>query len=131
MKNILTLITTVICLLASTNQLKAQNLQFNSAVFNEYGPVSTTAATVPADVFTGELVVGANQILKITGASVSRTTGPTGAGYVRINGHVFNSSPVELYLPSGSYEITFTNVALSIGGDVSALITGVLYDIVP
>ncbi len=131
MKTILTLITTVICLFAATNQLKAQNLQFNSAVFNEYGPVSTTAATVPSDVYTGTLVVGANQVLKITGASVSRITGPNGAGYIRINGNVLSYSPVEWYLPSGSYEITFTNVSLSIGGDVSALITGVLYDIVP
>jgi hypothetical protein len=52
-------------------QLQAQNLQFNSAVFNEYGPFPGDGDAV-TPFHTVQIVVGANQVLKL---NVVRATG--------------------------------------------------------
>jgi hypothetical protein len=118
----------------------AQNLQFNQAVFNTYGP-GNADGNAATPMFTGTLVVGANQILKITGVRctsintvISGSTIPN-YGSLSINDHLLYGYNVndELWLPSGSYvikglEYTPTNQT---NGAYRGLITGILYDIVP
>lgn len=129
----------------------AQNLQFNSAVFYEYGGGMATGTSIANVVTTGTLTVAANQVLKITqvggsigapnfGVNCFNVTG----GLVLINdkivGFMFTNGTIsELYLPTGTYTVGFTdsmNTAITTTfpacvGEVKGYISGVLYDIVP
>ena len=129
-------------LILSTN-LSAQNLQFNQAIFNTYGP-GNADGNQSTPIFTGSLVVGANQVLKITSWSCSSlncinssvsTTPSLYLGLLAINDfHYLGSSldPKELWLPTGSYSIKgYEYNTVTLGGSFRGLISGILYDIVP
>ena len=142
MRTIQILTLTTCCLLISFYSY-SQNLQFNSAVFNEYGGGQATGDLYHNIVTTGVLTVGANQVLKITSAGGS--VGLPDAFYpliaVTINDKTICSElggPIELYLPAGSYQVGFTDTNTPVlttgsgwGGEVKGYISGVLYDIVP
>jgi hypothetical protein len=134
MKHIFTsLLMAVLFFGSGLNETKAQNLQFNSAVFYEYGPVSTNAANTVSIIYTGELVVGSNQVLKISSSGANAVAGSAITfSFLRINGHYIGNTNGggEIYLPAGNYVVTFTNNAGQ-SGQISAFISGVLYDIVP
>lgn len=103
----------------------AQNLQFNSAVFYEYGGGMTDGGNANV-ITTGSLVVASNQVLKIT--SAKGTVGSIGgSSYFLINNRWVDG---ELYLPAGTYQISITDFYGS-SGEVKGYISGVLYDIVP
>ncbi len=140
------LITLAICCFMLSSFSHAQNLQFNSAVFYEYGGGQATGDLYHNIVTTGSLTVGANQVLKIT--SVGGSVGLPGAFVplcaVTINEKAINSinggGPIEVYLPSGTYEVGFTDTNSPIlgsstvsgwTGEVKGYISGILYDIVP
>jgi len=113
----------------------AQNLQFNAAVFYEYGGGIANGDGSFDVVTTGTLSVGANQVLKITSAG-GTIGGPSNlypVSYVLINGRVISINNVgnETFLPTGSYTVGFTDVFLSYTGEVKGFISGVLYDVVP
>jgi hypothetical protein len=118
----------------------AQNLQFNQAVFNTYGP-GNADGNAATPMFTGTLVVGANQILKITGVRCTSINTVIGGstipnyGSLSINDHLLYGYNVndELWLPSGSYVIKGLeyNPTNQTNGAYRGLITGILYDIVP
>ena len=111
----------------------AQNLQFNSAIYNEYGGGLSNGNSVFDIVTSGTLTVGLNQVLKVTSIG-GNITGSTGiqATYATINEKVvsFNNLGNELYLPTGIYIIGFTDFP-SYAGEVKGYISDVLYDIVP
>lgn len=121
-------------------QIKAQNLQFNSAVFNEYGPFPGDGDAV-TPFHTVQIVVGANQVLKLnlvraTGINVYFPTAPTGISaivnsiYVSINDNYIIAGSEELFLPTGTYTFKFFELAPFLG-TWKGLINGILYDIVP
>jgi hypothetical protein len=124
-----------------TESAFAQNLQFNQAIFNTYGP-GNADGNQSTPMFTGSLVVGSNQVLKITSGNCSSLnhlqTGSTTpfayTGILAINDmhglSGFNS--VELWLPAGTYSIKgFEFSSNSTGGSFKGMISGILYDIVP
>jgi hypothetical protein len=125
----------------SSLQLQAQNLQFNSAVFNEYGPFPGDGDPV-TPFHTAQIVVGANQVLKLncvrgTGINVYNSTNPTLIFPVysvlssSINDNWVNFGTDEnLYLPTGTYTFKFFDQAALLGS-YKGLINGILYDIVP
>ena len=126
----------------SSLQLQAQNLQFNSAVFNEYGPFPGDGNTV-TPFHTAQIVVGANQVLKLntvraTGINVYQANNPSvifpilaTVSFSAINDNWVNWSVDEtLYLPTGSYTFKFFEQG-SYLGTWKGLINGILYDIVP
>jgi hypothetical protein len=150
MKTIQTLTLTACCLLISFYYY-AQNLQFNSAVFYEYGGGQATGTSVANVVTTGTLTVAANQVLKITqvGGSIGAPNFVANCftsygGHVLINdkivGFMVANGPLsELYLPTGEYTVGFTD-SMNFGvtatnpacvGEVKGYISGILYDIVP
>jgi hypothetical protein len=123
-----------------TESAFGQNLQFNQAIFNTYGP-GNADGNAATPMFTGILVVGANQILKVTGVSCTSVNSTSSGitipqtGYMTINNHniVSLALNLELWLPSGSYvikglESVPTNQT---SGTYQGLITGILYDVVP
>jgi hypothetical protein len=126
----------------SSLQLQAQNLQFNSAIFNEYGPFPGDGnANTPFH--TAQIVVGPNQVLKLivvraTGINVYQANNPSFIfsfqqviGILTINDNWVNWAADEtLYLPTGSYTFKFFEQA-SYLGTFKGLINGILYDIVP
>jgi hypothetical protein len=123
----------------------AQNLQFNSAVFYEYGGGQAISNAYTNIVTTGVIVVGVNQVLKVTsaGGSVGLPDSFFPGAYVTINEKTINNlgGPVEIYLPSGTYNVGITDsptIASTSGGiisywtgEVKGYISGILYDIVP
>ncbi len=123
-------------------QLQAQNLQFNSAVFNEYGPFPGDGNTV-TPFHTAQIVVGANQVLKLnsirtTGINIYIASNPTtifnvfpSSTYPSINDNWINYGLDEdLFLPTGSYTFKFFESPNYLG-TWKGLINGILYDIVP
>ncbi len=116
----------------------AQNLQFNQAIFNTYGP-GNADGNQGTPMFTGSLVVGSNQVLKITSGNCSSVnvnlSGQTviSSGSLTINDHINNFNyGTELWLPAGTYTVkgyeAFSNTT---NGSFKGLISGILYDIVP
>lgn len=126
----------------SSLQLQAQNLQFNSAVFNEYGPFPGDGDPV-TPFHTVQIVVGANQVLKLisvraTGINLYQATNPNivtpispTSAFSSINDNFVNWTTDEnLYLPSGTYTFKFFEAPILLG-TFKGLINGILYDIVP
>jgi hypothetical protein len=126
----------------SSLQLQAQNLQFNSAVFNEYGPFPGDGDPV-TPFHTAQIVVGANQVLKLncvrgTGINVYNSTNPTLifpvynllSSSINDNYCGISSTTEELVLPTGTYTFKFFDQAALLGS-YKGLINGILYDIVP
>ena len=125
---------------AKTENSLAQNLQFNQAIFNTYGP-GNADGNLTTPLFNASLVVGPNQILKITSSSVFSANGLANT----VNGAVFasitvndcaigiNSSPIsETWLPTGTYTIKATETGTYFtSGSYKGMISGILYDIVP
>jgi hypothetical protein len=129
MRTIQILTLTACCLLISFYSY-SQNLQFNSAVFNEYGGGFGNSDPYFDVVTIGTLTVGANQVLKITNAG-GAIGGPNNflpVLYVLINGKVITGN--ETYLPAGTYSVGFSDYS-TMTGEVKGFISGVLYDIVP
>jgi hypothetical protein len=142
------LITLAICCLLLSSFSQAQNLQFNSAVFYEYEGGQATGDQFHNIVINDVLTVGANQVLKITsiGGSVGLPDSFSPYVEVTINEKAINymgsggRAPIELYLPSGTYNIGVTDspapytTSAGLGffsGEVKGYISGILYDIVP
>jgi hypothetical protein len=139
MKTIKILTFTACCFLISFYSF-SQNLQFNSAVFYEYVGGAPDADNYLDIVASGTLIVGANQVLKITSAGGSAAmctataAGFFSIGYVLINEKVIAAPTniIELYLPQGNYNVGFSDSAGSGSScSVKGYISGVLYDIVP
>jgi hypothetical protein len=126
--------------LLKTENTFAQNLQFNQAIFNTYGP-GNADGNAATPMFTGTLVVGANQVLKVTGVNCSSVNSTSSGitllqhGYMTINNHSITGSSfnLELWLPSGSYVITGieSTPTNQNNGAYRGVITGILYDVVP
>ncbi len=123
-------------------QVKAQNLQFNSAIFNEYGPFPGDGNTI-TPFHTVHIVVGPNQVLKlniirVTGINVYTSNNPSqifgstlGTTPSLINDNWVNYGTDEnLYLPTGTYTFKFFESPTFLG-TWKGLINGILYDIVP
>jgi hypothetical protein len=146
MKTIQTLTLTACCLLISFYSY-SQNLQFNSAVFYEYGGGMADGTSVANVVTTGTFTVGANQVLKVTqvGGSVGSpdfNQSCISGGYILINDVVvgfihnaYTNGVTELYFPTGVYNVGYTDIpnilSPSCTGEVKGYISGILYDIVP
>lgn len=114
------------------NETKAQNLQFNSAVFYEYEGGQANGNSTSDIVLTAPLIVEGNQVLKITYA-YSTVGGPANilfGQYVTINGKVSLPAVGEIYLPSGTYEVGFSDIS-GLTSEVKGVVSGILYDIVP
>lgn len=120
----------------------AQNLEFNQAVFYTFGPGNADGNTL-TPMFSETLVVGTNQVLKITStncssinATISGLQGIT-VGILAINDFHFSNSSVvpgqlEWWLPAGTYTIKgFEFFNSQTGGPFKGMISGILYDIVP
>ena len=134
MRTIQILILTACCLLISFYSY-SQNLQFNSAVFYEYGGGFGNSDPYFDVVTTGTLSVGANQVLKITsaGGAIGGPVNLVQVLYVLINGRIIPMNYTggnDTYLPTGTYSVGFTDYA-AYPGEVKGFISGVLYDIVP
>ena len=120
----------------STN-LSAQNLQFNQAIFNTYGP-GNADGNLSTPMFTGTLTVGSNQVIKITSTGCSSlnsinsgTPTPIEWGVILING-IGQNDWGEVWLPSGTYTLTGHELfATESSGSFRGMISGILYDIVP
>ena len=114
----------------------AQNLQFNSAVFYEYGGGNTIGNSNIDIVTTGTLTVNSSQVLKITSMGGSIQNGPTLItsalifGFINQRGIGNANEVTEVYLPSGTYNVGFADYP-GVFGEVKGYISGVLYDIVP
>lgn len=120
----------------------AQNLQFNQAIFNTYGP-GNADGNQSTPMFTGSLVVGSNQVLKITSGNCSslnylQTGSTTPIPYIGIltindlHDGITGFDSVELWLPAGTYSIKgFEPNTVSSVGSFKGMISGILYDIVP
>jgi hypothetical protein len=125
-----------------TESAFAQNLQFNQAIFNTYGP-GNADGNQSTPMFTGSLVVGSNQVLKITSGNCSslnyvQTGGSTPGlimGILVIDDFHYQLgalNQMELWLPTGTYTIKgYEHSSVIIGGSFKGMISGVLYDIVP
>ena len=128
-------------IIIKSQNIAAQNLQFNQAIFNTYGP-GNPDANQSTPMFTGSLVVGANQVLKITSAtcaSINASLSGSGSipfvGILTINDFHYQLAGLyqtEIWLPTGTYSIKGFESSPSVtGGSFKGLISGVLYDIVP
>ena len=126
-------------LIIKSQNIAAQNLQFNQAVFNMYGPGNADGNNA-TPMFTGSLIVGANQVLKITyincssdNAIVNGILGQPQNGWLTINSiATIVNDDTELWLPTGTYTIAGREMSsVYNGGEYKGLISGVLYDIVP
>ncbi len=124
-----------------TESAFAQNLQFNQAIFNTYGP-GNADANAATPLFTGTLVVGQDQVLKITSGACSSINAIVSAGApgipfmgtLSINDFHYQLTALnqmELWLPTGTYTVKgYENSNVS-GGAFKGMISGILYDIVP
>jgi hypothetical protein len=124
MRTIQTLTLTACCLLISFYSY-SQNLQFNSAVYYEYGGGISDGDVIVEIVTTGTLVVLPNQVLKITNSAGS-TEG------IYLTGILINEKALgggDIYLPAGEYTVGIPDSYVV--GEVRGYISGVLYDIVP
>ena len=122
-------LTLTFCFLLISFYSYSQNLQFNSAVYYEYGGGISNGNEYLDIITSGTLTVGPNQVLKITAAGGS-IGGPNNydiVSFPSINGRTLS---VETYLPSGTYTIGFSDIPYEIG-EVKGYISGVLYDIIP
>ena len=126
-------------LIIKSQNIAAQNLQFNQAVFNMYGPGNADGNNA-TPMFTGSLVVGANQVLKITylncssdNAIVNGILSQPQIGWLTINSiSTLTNGATELWLPTGTYTIAGREQSSAFnGGEYKGLISGILYDIVP
>ena len=125
-----------------TESTFAQNLQFNQAIFNTYGP-GNADGNAATPMFTGTLVVGSNQVLKVTSggcSSVNAITSPGAPGIPYMGILAINDihyqlaalNQMEIWLPSGTYSIKGYESSSNISsGLFKGVISGVLYDIVP
>jgi hypothetical protein len=128
-------------LILSLQNTNAQNLQFNQAVFNTYGP-GNADGNAATPLFTGSLVVGVNQVIKITSGACSSINAIVSAGApgipfmgtLSINDFHYQLAALnqmELWLPTGTYTVKgYENSNVS-GGAFKGMISGILYDIVP
>jgi hypothetical protein len=103
-------------------------------VFYEYGGGMADGDNYIDVITTGNLTVGANQVLKVTSAG-GTIGGPNNlwpVAYVLINDKCVsvNNAGNENYLPTGTYTVGFTDF-INYSGEVKGYISGVLYDIVP
>jgi len=119
----------------STN-LSAQNLQFNQVVHYTYGPGNADGNTI-TPMFTGTLIVGSSQVLKITYANntsvnaIQNGTQVITGGILLIDG-ILSAITTDYWLPSGTYPVAGHEIASYItSGSFKGLISGILYDIVP
>ena len=103
----------------------AQNLQFNSAVFYEYGGGISDGDEIAEIVTLGTLIVASNKVLKITNIAGYITNFTLTAAF--INEKALGGG--DIYLPSGTYSIGFGDSYYP--GEIKGYISGVLYDIVP
>jgi hypothetical protein len=123
------------CLLISFYSY-SQNLQFNSAVFYEYGGGNEIGSSNIDIVTTGTLTVNSSQVLKITSMGGSIQNGVTLItsalvfGFINQRGIGNANEVTEVYLPSGTYNVGFSDLP-GASGEVKGYISGVLYDIVP
>ncbi len=120
-------------------QVKAQNLQFNSAIFNEYGPFPGDGDPV-TPFHTVQIVVGPNQVLKlnivrVTGINLYTSNNPSlilsgvsSGSVVAINDNFTYGE--NMYIPTGTYTFKFFESPTFLG-TWKGLINGILYDIVP
>ena len=122
-------------LILSTN-LSAQNLQFNQVVHYTYGPGNADGNT-QTPMFTGTLIVGPSQVLKITSAGCSSInaimsgTQVLVAGLILIDDNISTTS-TDIWLPSGTYPVAGHELGSTVtSGSFKGLISGILYDIVP
>ena len=125
----------------SSLQLQAQNLQFNSAVFNEYGPFPGDG-NQNTPFHTAQIVVGPNQVFKLnqmtaTGIDVYQQSTPSSITHVYpilsvyINDMmIYNTAEGRIMLPTGTYTLTFYD-QFSYLGNYKGFLSGILYDIVP
>jgi hypothetical protein len=124
-----------------TKNIFGQNLQFNQAVFNTYGP-GNADGNQSTPMFTGSLVVGANQVLKITSGGCSSVNAVLSGqppipyvGMLSINDFHWQQSSLnqlELWLPTGTYTVKgYESSAINSRGSFTGMISGILYDIVP
>jgi hypothetical protein len=121
-------------------------------VFYEYGGGMADGNSIANVVTTGSIVVSASQVLKVTqvGGSIGASSftpmcyNLTGAMVLindKVVGHLTPTGILsELYLPSGTYSIGFTDALSGTAagvtfpactGEVKGYISGILYDIVP
>ena len=128
-------------LILSLQNTFAQNLQFNQAIFNTYGP-GNADGNAATPLFTGTLVVGANQVVKITSGACSSINAITSAGApaipfmgtLSINDFHYQLAALnqmELWLPTGTYSVKGYEISNVSGGAFKGMISGILYDIVP
>jgi hypothetical protein len=130
MKYIFTSLLMAVLLIGSSfNEIKAQNLQFNSAVFNEYGPANGNGNNYSDVVFTGQLIVNEGEVLKLTSASAATSPTISFGAAILINEKYINTGG-DVWLPAGTYEIKLVD-AVSSAAAVIGYISGVLYDVVP
>lgn len=123
-----------------TESAFAQNLQFNQAIFNTYGPGNADGDQI-TPMFSGSLVVGANQVLKITSGGCSSLNAVLNGqmtllfvGTLSINDIHWQGSftSSEIWLPTGTYAVKgYESSAGNTSGSFKGMISGVLYDIVP
>ena len=122
-------------LILSTN-LSAQNLQFNQVVHYTYGPGNADGNTI-TPIFTGTLIVGSSQVLKITYANntsvnaIQNGTQVITGGIILID-DILSAITADYWLPSGTYPVAGHEISSYItSGSFKGLISGILYDIVP
>ncbi len=118
-------------LFSQISALKAQNLEFNSAVFYTYSGLGDGGFSA-SQVNVGTVIVGANQIFKITSAQAhtlpSSSYVPT---HIFISGRMISGiSGSEIFLPSGTYNVQISDYPGSYSS-MQGFISGVIYDIVP
>ncbi len=118
-------------LFSQISALKAQNLEFNTAVFYSYSGVGDGGSSA-SQVSVGTLIVGPNQILKITAAQAH--TKPT-TSYVPtpifVSGKMISGiGGGEIFLPAGAYSVEISDYPASYSS-MQGFISGVIYNIVP
>jgi hypothetical protein len=130
-KNYFFLVVTFCVMSLLTIETKAQNLEFNSAVF--YGYSATGDGSSSSDALSaGTLIVSTNQIFKITAVNATiKVNNLFVSAQIFINGRPLSGfSGSEIFLPSGTYQISLSDYPNSYASS-SGVISGVLYDVVP
>ena len=122
-------------LILSTN-LSAQNLQFNQVVHYTYGPGNADGNT-QTPMFTGTLIVGPSQVLKITYTYATSLNAIMSGTQVLVGGiilidDIVSATSTDYWLPSGTYPVAGHELGSTVtSGSFKGLISGILYDIVP
>jgi hypothetical protein len=126
-----TLLVAILFIGSGLNESKAQNLQFNSAVFYEYGPGNGNNDNFPNPVFTGQLIVQSGKVLKITSGG-SNGVNLVSPAAILINDKLafYTAGHGEIWLPEGTYEIKVCDYPAQ-SQAFKGFLSGVLYDIVP